>query len=96
MKCADCKYWDRDKDEAKWAGSLRVQACHKAPQWWVATEWTNKTDPECEWDNYRRVRPEYEGTKMFVQDGSDYLATLYTAADFGCVHFDKIETNTQA
>jgi hypothetical protein len=36
----------------------------------------------------RRLLPEYEGTKMFVQDGSDYRAVLYTVADFSCAHFE--------
>lgn len=90
MRCDECKYWLRDKDEGRRAGSLKVQPCSKAAQWWNATEWTDEEDPDLDWDNQRRVRPEFEGTKMFVQDGSDYHAELYTTADFGCTHFEKI------
>lgn len=88
MPCADCKFWSRDKETEKRAGSLVVNHCRRAPMWWDATEWTDEEDPECEWDNLRRLLPEHEGTKMFVQDGSDFVVYLYTEADFGCVHFE--------
>jgi len=72
------------------AGSITVNRCRRAPMWWDATEWTDEPDPVNDWGNLRRLLPQYEGTKMFVQDGSDYLAYLYTMPDFSCAHFEPL------
>jgi len=32
--------------------------------------------------------PKYENQKAFVQNGSDYYASLLTKADFSCAHFE--------
>ncbi len=84
-RCDSCKFWD--VESGKRAGSLQVGNCRKALAWWDATEWVDSADDE--WDNQRRLLPEHEGTKMFVQDGSDFMADLYTTADFFCAHFDQ-------
>lgn len=88
MRCDQCKFWDKDDQEQKRAGSLVVRRCEKPLQWWDASEWTDEPDPECEWDNLRRLLPAAEGVKMFTQDGSSYHAELLTAADFFCAHFE--------
>lgn len=87
-RCDHCKHWD--KDEQCRAGELRVGWCHKAIQWWDATEWCD-SDDDSPYENNRRVLPEYDGTKMFVQDASDCRAELYTTADFFCAHFEAGE-----
>jgi hypothetical protein len=87
--CDGCRHWSRDDDDGRRAGDMKVRLCSKAPQWWDATEWTDEPDPENKFDNLRRVLPEHEGTKMFVQDGSDYRAELFTTADFFCAHFEE-------
>lgn len=84
-RCDECKFWDVECGRR--AGSLRVGRCQRALQWWDATEWVDSDDED--WDNQRRLLHEHEGTKMFVQDGSDYCADLYTTADFFCAHFDQ-------
>lgn len=89
MRCDQCRHWSRDDEERKLAGAFFVRRCTKAKQWWGVTEWTEEEDPECEWDNNRRLLPEYASLKMFTQDGSDYRADLLTAADFFCAHFEQ-------
>jgi len=37
----------------------------------------------------REFRPEFSHVKAFTQDGSDYVAWLYTKPDFGCVMHEK-------
>jgi hypothetical protein len=87
-RCDACKHWDEESGYR--AGSLRTGECHRAIMWWDATEWVDET-PNFD-DAYRRLCPQYEGTKMFVQDASDHMATLYTTADFFCAHFEQRES----
>ena len=88
MRCDQCKYWQTDNQ--KRAGKLVVSRCAKALMWWDTTEWTVEDDTtDVDWDNQRRLLPESEGNKMFVQDGSDYSASLFTAPDFHCAHFEQ-------
>lgn len=83
-RCDQCKYWDHT--ERRSASSLKVHVCTKAVQWWDATEWDDTVD-DANWPN-RRVIEKFAANKMFVQDGSDYRATLYTTPDFYCAHFE--------
>jgi len=85
MRCDQCKYWNTK--EQKNAVNITVSECSKALMWWDSTEWSDKNEP---YDCARKLTKEAEGTKMFVQDGSDYTATLYTTADFYCAHFDQL------
>ena len=87
MRCDQCKFWH--KGEYKHASTLKVSLCTKATQWWDASEWACPSGYDDKGIQLRRLKPEFEGTKMFVQDGSDYRASLYTAADFFCAHFES-------
>lgn len=92
MRCDECKHWSRGDEygERKRADGLVVRRCLRAPEWWEATEWTERDDPNEPWQTLRTLKPEHAGTKMFVQDGSDYVAYLYTAADFFCAHHEPV------
>ena len=73
MRCDECKYWNKDESRAQ----ANVSLCTAAKQLWNCTEWDDKTLE-------RVLKPECSDMKMFVQDGSDYSASLYTAPDFFC------------
>lgn len=82
MNCKDCRYWD--KFDRKYKSALNsVGVCNRAMQWWDATEWSLGGEDV--------LKEEAKERKMFVQDGSDYHATLYTTPDFGCIEFKKNE-----
>jgi hypothetical protein len=83
MKCADCKYWDREYDDHH---NFGLGECEKAKPFWNATEWSKDEDGE---DNYIKLSEINPTTLMYVQDGSDYVAYLLTKADFFCAHFEE-------
>lgn len=74
-----CKHWK--EDEAPKIGCLSLGRCKKAVMFWDATEWDDNGDERC-------LSPEHKNTLLFVQDASDYSATLYTRAEFGCVCYE--------
>lgn len=83
MRCDQCKFWQAANEYDDNAQVLGVRKCGKAVELWEASEWN---------DEYDRVpKPEYAGQKMFVMDGSSYAASLYTAADFFCAHFEALK-----
>lgn len=75
--CNTCKHWGSDRDLQEVPG---VRSCTAVPMYWEVTDWGDKSN-----DYKRTLKPEYANTKAFVQDGSDYSATLLTLPDFGCV-----------
>ena len=80
MKCETCKYW-YDKDNRHHI-IPNVHLCKKPVQYWDATEWG---------DVDRQLKEEHKDLKMFVQDGSDYYASLLTRNDFFCAHWESKE-----
>jgi hypothetical protein len=82
--CETCAHWEVWKSEAGFKKDMGE--CNMVVMWWNATEW--------EFNNGDRVimSPRYDNQRAFVQDGSDYRASLYTRKDFGCV--DHKEKNT--
>lgn len=87
MRCADCKYWNvnlSSGDEAD--GLYGSKRCGKAVQMWDAGRW--HFDADSRTTTYD-LFPQHKGQKMFVKDGSDYRADLYTTSDFFCAHFEK-------
>lgn len=83
-RCDRCASWDRDnKDFSSTPGMDDVRRCRRATMFWDATEWN---------DDYDRVmKPEHKDDQMFVQDASDYSATLLTRAAFFCASFKEAE-----
>lgn len=89
MKCETCKYWGRFNREWKVDEQeiFGTKSCGKAMQLWDAGEWKYNDDDNCEFI----LKPEFKEQKMFVKDGSDYMADLYTTADFFCAHHEAKE-----
>lgn len=82
MRCDDCKFWS--KENGKKATNVEVGRCKRAIMWWDATEWVDPPEGS-DWDAPdRALLPEYAGVRVFVQDGSDYFACMFTTADFFC------------
>lgn len=80
--CETCKFWRRATSEYSPEKDLALGKCGAIPMLWNATGWNDEGDK-------RVVLPEYAQTKAFAQDGSDYRATLFTKADFGCVMYES-------
>ena len=78
--CDTCRYWG-NADEYNQGAALGAKACIKPVMLWNATEWSEDGD---------RVVCD-PALKMFVQDGSDYCAELYTMADFYCYHHEPVD-----
>jgi|GEM_PF-4606909 len=55
-----------------------IGICSAALTYWDATDWGAD-------GMARALKPQHKDKKAFVQDGSDYMATLKTLPDFGCV-----------
>ena len=77
--CKTCKYWESFNKEEHYKQDLGE--CMKAVLFWNAYDWNKET-------GYPEIIEECKDDKMFVQDGSDYVAALYTRSDFGCVSFE--------
>lgn len=89
MRCDQCRHWNEGGEVEGSRVYTDLGLCKRPMQLWDATEWVKDGDI-CEPDYYR-VRTEVAAqTKAFVQDGSDYRANLFTAADFFCAHFEEI------
>lgn len=80
-KCKSCKHWSLPTDD--WEGERYerngVRPCLKAGLWWEQSYWTPEGD-------YRARKD--PSLLMYVQDGSDYMASLLTDPEFGCVHHE--------
>ncbi len=83
MRCDTCQFWDPKNTDAVFdTDGLDLGRCDKAMQLWDASEWSYDDDGE------RVLRTAKDaGQMMFVQDGSDYRADLYTKPGFFCAHF---------
>ena len=86
IRCDGCQYWINDPEENYRAVS-GIGECKKAVELWDATEWVKN-----EGDGYteRLVKPELADQMSFVQDGSDYSASLWTKPEFFCAHHQAI------
>ena len=73
--CQNCNHWG-----GEYGDGMGVRYCTKMVAFWNATDWGD----DCE----RVLMPKYENQKAFVQNGSDYYASLLTKADFSCAHFE--------
>lgn len=82
--CKGCRFWEPSGGRLK--RSMGLGRCSYAVMFWDATEWRD------EGDGYDRFPlPKYENQKVFVQDGSDYMAHMYTRPDHFCGEFQPKE-----
>jgi len=80
--CKDCAFWRRESDGEDYGISnvgygLGLGECTAAKMLWDVTEWDE--------DGNRTLTSKGKETNVFLQDGSDYWATMATKLDFGCV-----------
>lgn len=79
-RCKTCKHWKTsDRDNARLR--LGLGRCGATPMFWDSTKWTD--------DGERTWTAEAENNTAFVQDGSDYLADLYTKPNHGCTMHER-------
>jgi hypothetical protein len=79
-KCGNCKYWI--EPENSYGEIPGIGQCEAVVEYWDAGEWDNDGET-------RKLKPRYKEKLAFVQDGSDYSASLHTFSEFGCVQFVK-------
>lgn len=82
MRCENCKHWE-DMGDVEYPIYIGVGRCKRVKMFWDSTEWK-----EIEYQDARVLKAESINDKAFVQDGSDYHATLITRPDFGCVQYE--------
>lgn len=80
--CITCNHWKKRK-EYEMGHSQGLGRCEAALMLWDSTEWRDDTDE-------RVLKKEHEKSKVFVQDGSDYIAYMLTMPDFGCVSHEDL------
>ncbi len=80
-RCKTCKHWNTGEKYGTGA-SFGLGRCEAAPMFWESTEWKDDGDG-------RAWTAEAENKTAFVQDGSDYSASLYTKAEHGCTMHEK-------
>lgn len=83
--CETCVHWRKWETNANYKAN--IGECKMVVLWWDASEWV---DDDNENGCTRIISPKYDNQRAFVQDGSDYKASLFTRNDFGCVsHKEK-------
>jgi hypothetical protein len=84
--CETCKHWGRwkRKDFFNETFTSDMGSCKMVVMWWDASEWIEEPPYT------REIAPKYKDQKAFVQDASDYSASLYTRKDFGCVSHEEV------
>lgn len=89
--CSTCKHWRRwdskPDREAKTTFTSNIGTCHMVIMWWDASEWLEEPPFT------REISAKYANQRAFVQDASDYSASLYTRQDFGCIDHQPQDTS---
>lgn len=76
--CKNCLYWMRNETDYR-SYLAGIRRCSRIPHGADITEWSDELD--------NVLKPEYEGIKAVVDDGSGYRAELSTMPDFYCSEF---------
>jgi hypothetical protein len=77
MRCDECKYMSTDAREY---GPIKLYRCKAVPMPYDASEWSDETGE-------RVIISKFEDTLAFVQDASDYAASLLVRPEFYCAMF---------
>lgn len=90
MRCDKCKHWPEKADdwEAEQAGMRECQAVR--PRWDIADEASANLSKNTDADEERYMaarRDALRNARAYVQDGSQYTASLWTMPDFFCALF---------
>jgi len=73
-RCNTCKHWAQLKDDRNFISGTGV--CNAANEIWNVTEFRG---------GQMRLKKNCVDLLHFVEDGSEYSATLLTMGNFGCV-----------
>lgn len=87
MRCDQCKHWDSDKANEHWeAQGVGFGWCKGVRERWrIQDEVPRDQDLG---DAWAAARVEHlKKSRAYVQDGSEYVAELFTAPDFFCALF---------
>ncbi len=84
MTCNKCKWWEKNENGG-YKTKINLGECRRAKPFWEQTEWNGD-----EYEFERVLKPECANDLFFVQDGSDYMATLLTRSNFSCKCFEKV------
>jgi hypothetical protein len=80
--CGNCCYWKQHDDEFNEKRNIvGVGECTRIHPLWEAAEWI---DDAKEGEPAYRLTEDGKQSSAFVQDGSEYMATLFTKPDFSC------------
>jgi hypothetical protein len=80
--CNTCKYWEQSKQNRE---INNVGNCNAVVMYWEATDWVRNSED----DVSLQLKEPYKHKLAFVQDGSDYAASLLTLPTFGCVQHEE-------
>lgn len=83
MNCKTCKYWITDPEGRRYddqsAMRIGLGVCGIVELFFDCTRWNEEG----------KARELIDPTRLaYVQDSSDYIASLYTAPEFGCVQYE--------
>jgi hypothetical protein len=78
-RCKTCRHWEPPENALGEVSG--VGECKAVVLYSDATEWRTSSGT-------RQLKPEYSSKLAFVQDVSDYTASLYTMPEFGCVQHE--------
>ena len=81
-RCKNCKWWIDDSGE-RWDPIMHPEDLDTCGEMAMPFEVRVCKSPKV----IKFERP-IEENGASVCDGSDYMATLYTAPEFGCIHFE--------
>lgn len=87
--CKSCCFWILDgKEDDRGIKYVGVGKCLRVKKLWQSTEFSHR-EKGCDY-YVAKVSQKNNGDLAFVQDGEEYIADLYTKADFGCIqHKEK-------
>lgn len=89
-RCDKCEFWER-KAENWQAGTAGFRECTAVrPRWHIEDDITTteyKADP----DGWIAA---IVAARAYVQDGSEYVAILYTGPDFYCALYSELKPAT--
>jgi hypothetical protein len=93
LRCDKCKHWTQERTVGHYGyrAVAELGECTKAVQLWDATEWASQDVDNPDSYTIRGIKPDLADQMSFVQDGSDYMASLWTKPQFFCAHFEGKE-----
>jgi hypothetical protein len=62
-------------------------------KWWESLGTNRPAFGECLIAASDGGEPKHQQTKAYAFDGEEYVASLYTRSDFGCVQFEALDSS---